>query len=249
MRFMAWFVTVGIVLAGCHTIPPAVADAPSALPAPPVVSISFPLTNRGGTAIVVKEGLLLTAKHVVPVDNGPTKMMRVGDTLTGYEVLANGAGNGQSIPVGKGWLDVSWEDWSNDWCLLRIERPELAAVPPTPIDWDGREAENERVYLIGYPGKSPRTQPRVIEARVCAAKDPEGPPTDDFVFVVTDEDAVYPGVSGGLVARLVDGSEDTPPTFEVVGMFQGSYQNRGGAVDVFGQFARRPPRELMNLLK
>lgn len=248
MRILAWAWLVTVALVGCHATPSRVAGTPKALPAPPVVPISFPITNGGGTAIVLKEGLLLTAKHVVPDDNGATKLMRIGDALTEYEIVRNGNGTGRPIPVGKGWLDVSWEDWSNDWSLLRIAQPELAKVPPTPIDWVGREAENERVYLIGYPGKSSRSAPRIIEARVSAAKDPDGPPHGDFVFVVTDEDTVYPGVSGGLVARLIDGCGDTPPTFEVVGMFQGTYQHRGGTVDVFGQFARRPPRELKELL-
>ncbi len=242
MRILQWMFVLGLwmVLTACHTVP-------TALPAPPVVPISFPITNDAGTAIVVGKGLILTADHVVPAQREGKKVMRIGENITEYEIVASGPGDGTTASWVNDWSRENWEAWSKDWALLKIAQPELATGSVTSIDWNGDIKPGDTVYLIGYT--SGREGPVLMSVEGRVVKN-ELPTSSDFVFVTTAENKPYPGCSGGIVARLCESSGTMPPSLEMVGMYRGSYRQvaNNGSVTLFTQLVRRPPTELKGQL-
>lgn len=243
MRILMWMFVLGFLtaLTGCHTVP-------SALPAPPVVPISFPITNGAGTAIVVGEGLILTADHVVPVQREGVQLVRVGDELTEYEIVASGPGDGSTASWEENWSSENWEAWSKDWALLKITRPELATGNVASIDWDGKLQPGEKVYLFGYTPSRSGPVLTSVEGRIVERE--ELPTLGDFVFVTTAESKPYPGCSGGIVARLRSSNDTMPPSLEMVGVYRGGYRlvASNGSVKLFTQLVRRPPIELKGQL-
>lgn len=225
----------------------------------PVVPFRY-LSDRGGSATILDDRRVLTARHAVPefmldafrrggtvvLDDGtqlPFTGIVLGLSTDGATDPTPGAEAGAGCPLVVTMAGASNAD-EDDWALLETDQPGcLGAAARFPVHTQPTVADGVRVYLIGYP--EPRDGPTSAPPRVTIAgvvehaRDSRSTESPDLLRVRLDHPGDYRGMSGG--AAVVRNAQTG--RLELVGIIVGRDPTSRGA-RARHAIIRRVPHEI-----